>query len=83
MPDIDLPSVDLPSVDIPSFGLPSLEINYTAPAPSPTRTTDNLFRDELFQFQTEIEDTQERLEYIDLNDPDPFEASSLLQRYPF
>ena len=55
LPDIDLPSVDLPSVDLPFDLLPSLMSDTGEDfIPSPTRTTDSLFNDELFQFETEI-----------------------------
>ena len=55
LPDVDLPSVDLPSVDLPFDLLPSLMSDTGQDfIPSPTRTTDSLFNDELFQFETEI-----------------------------
>ena len=60
LPDIDLPDVDLPSVDLPSIDLPfDLLTSLMSDTgqdfiPSPTRTTDSLFNDELFQFETEI-----------------------------
>ena len=55
LPDIDLPSVDLPSIDLPFDLLPSLMSDTGEDfIPSPTRTTDSLFNDELFQFETEI-----------------------------
>ena len=60
LPDIDLPSVDLPSIDLPSMDLPfDLRPSLMSDTgedfiPSPTRTTDSLFNDELFQFETEI-----------------------------
>ena len=55
LPDIDLPSVDLPSVDLPFDLRPSLMSDTGEDfIPSPTRTTDSLFNDELFQFETEI-----------------------------
>ena len=65
LPDIDLPSVDLPSIDLPSIDLPSIDLPFDLlPSlmsdtgqdfiPSPTRTTDSLFNDELFKFETEI-----------------------------
>lgn len=83
---IDLPSVDLPSVDFPNLGLnPSLgstgmlELKY----PSATRTTDALFNDELFKFKNKIEPTQERLEYIDLNEPaENFFEDTINERQP-
>lgn len=48
-----------------------------ATQPSATRTTDALFGDELFKFKTPIEDTQERLDYVDLNSP--FDQSQELE----
>jgi hypothetical protein len=55
LPDVDLPSVDLPSIDLPFDLLPSLMSDTGEDfIPSPTRTTDSLFNDELFQFETEI-----------------------------
>jgi len=55
LPDIDLPSVDLPSMDLPFDLRPSLMSDTGEDfIPSPTRTTDSLFNDELFQFKTEI-----------------------------
>ena len=72
-------SIDLPSLNIPNFnpnlgqfGLQFTRVSDTgepATQPSSTRTTDALFGDELFKFKTPIEDTQERLDYIDLNSP--------------
>jgi len=76
LPDIDLPSVDFPSVDLPSFGLGFPQLNINLPEgglltsqPSPTRTTDNLFKDELFKFKTEVGLEIEPLEYVDLDAP--------------
>ena len=55
LPDVDLPSVDLPSMDLPFDLRPSLMSDTGQDfIPSPTRTTDSLFNDELFQFETEI-----------------------------
>ena len=60
LPDIDLPSIDLPDIDLPSMDLPfDLRPSLMSDTgedfiPSPTRTTDSLFNDELFQFETEI-----------------------------
>lgn len=66
LPDIDLPSVDL--------GFPQININLPeggllTSQPSPTRTTDNLFKDELFKFKTEVGLEIEPLEYVDLDAP--------------
>ncbi|MDB4277919.1 hypothetical protein N9895_02645, partial [Gammaproteobacteria bacterium] len=47
------------------------------------RTTDSLFKDELFKFQTEIGVDVEPTDYVDLNYSDPFQEQTLLQRYPF
>jgi len=55
LPDVDLPSIDLPSIDLPFDLLPSLMSDTGQDfIPSPTRTTDSLFNDELFKFETEI-----------------------------
>ena len=55
LPDVDLPSVGLPSIDLPFDLLPSLMSDTGEDfIPSPTRTTDSLFNDELFKFETEI-----------------------------
>jgi hypothetical protein len=57
LPDIDLPSIDLPSIDLPFDLRPSLMSDTggdVIPFLSPTRTTDSLFNDELFKFETEI-----------------------------
>ena len=71
LPDIDFPSVDLPSFDL---GFPQLNINLPeggllTSQPSPTRTTDDLFKDELFKFKTEVGLEIEPLEYVDLDAP--------------
>ena len=85
LPDINGPDIDLPSFDLnipnfnPAFG--TTQLNYSAP--SSTRTTDSLFKDELFQFQTEIGADVEPIEYVDLGFSDPFQDQTLLQRYPF
>ena len=76
-------SIDLPSVDLPSVGLPNLSLNLPQASqgmmqinlstPAPTRTTDALFKDELFKFQTEIGVEIAPLEYVDLNtEPENF-----------
>ena len=85
LPDINGPDIDLSSFDLnipnfnPAFG--TTQLNYSAP--SSTRTTDSLFKDELFQFQTEIGVDLEPTEYVDLGFSDPFQDQTLLQRYPF
>ena len=48
-----LPDIDLPSVDLPDSGLGMLT---GSPQPlNATKTTDSLFRDELFKFKTKVE----------------------------
>ena len=70
---IDLPSVGLPnlSLNLPQGSQGIMQINLSTPAP--TRTTDELFKDELFKFQTEIGVETAPLEYVDLNtEPENF-----------
>ena len=103
LPDIDLPDVDLPSIDLPSIDLP-FELRPSLMSdtggdfiPSPTRTTDSLFNDELFQFETEIGisdypiETQEELELfypesalqLDYGrDPDNFFENTIYEAKP-
>ena len=69
LPDIDLPSVNLPSLDLNLGGLLTGAGAVAVPQLSATRTTDDLFKDELFKFQTEIGVDVEPLEYVDLNAP--------------
>ncbi len=69
LPDIDLPSVNLPSLDLNLGGLLTGAGAVAIPQLSATRTTDDLFKDELFKFQTEIGVDVEPLEYVDLNAP--------------
>ena len=64
-----LPDVDLPSVDLNLGGLLTGAGAVAIPQLSATRTTDDLFKDELFKFQTEIGVDVEPLEYVDLNAP--------------
>ena len=47
-----------------------------------TRTTDSLFGEDLFKFQTEIGTDVEALEYVDLGFSDPFQEQTLTQRFP-
>ena len=75
MPSFDL---NIPNLN-PALG--TTQLNYSAP--SYTRTTDSLFKDELFKFQTEIGVDVEPTDYVDLNYSDPFQEQTLLQRYPF
>lgn len=87
LPDINGPDINLPDVNLPRFnldlgGLLTSGIQ-AVPQPAPNRTTDSLFKDELFQFQTEIGADVEPIEYVDLGYSDPFQEQTLLQRYPF
>jgi hypothetical protein len=75
-------SIDLLNLNpnLGQFGLQFTRVSDTgepATQPSATRTTDALFGDELFKFKTPIEDTQERLDYVDLNSP--FDQSQELE----
>lgn len=87
LPDIDLPDVNLPDVNLPRFNLDLgglfSNVLQAVPQPAPNRTTDSLFKDELFQFQTEIGADVEPIEYVDLGFSDPFQEQTLTQRYPF
>lgn len=75
-----LPDISIPNFN-PNLGSFDLRLLSGTALPSPTRTTDSLFGDETFKFKTQIEDTQERLEFgdeqpnyiIDLNES-PFEG---------
>ncbi len=85
-PNIDLPDLNLPDINLPNFNLPSFTLGnmgMMTPQPAPNRTTDSLFKDELFQFQTEIGADVEPIEYVDLGFSDPFQEQTLTQRYPF
>ncbi len=64
-----LPDVNLPSLDLNLGGLLTGAGAVAIPQLSATRTTDDLFKDELFKFQTEIGVDVEPLEYVDLNAP--------------
>ena len=92
LPDIDLPDIDLPDVNLPDVNLPRFNLDLgglltsviqAVPQPAANRTTDSLFKDELFQFQTEIGADVEPIEYVDLGFSDPFQEQTLTQRYPF
>jgi hypothetical protein len=72
----------LPRFNLDLGGLFS-NVLQAAPQPAPSRTTDSLFKDELFQFQTEISADAEPIEYVDLGFLDPFQEQTLTQRYPF
>lgn len=86
-PDIDLPSIDLPSLNIPNFnpnlGQFSLVSDTGVSTPSPTRTTDQIFGDDLFKFETEIGISYpNEEEYVDL-EANPFNDSLELElTYP-
>ena len=85
LPDINLPDINLPDFNMPSFTLSNMGMmsGLRTPQLAPNRTTDSLFKDELFQFQTEIGVDLEPTEYVDLGFSDPFQDQTLLQRYPF
>jgi len=87
LPDINGPDIELPDVNLPRFNLDLggllTSVIQAVPQPAPNRTTDSLFKDELFQFQTEIGADVEPIEYVDLGFSDPFQDQTLLQRYPF
>lgn len=86
-PDIDLPDID---IDLPNIGLGMLTGASTL---SPTRTTDDIFKEDLFKFKTKIEVSpieqllrspqarQQQQEVVGLYD-DPF-ASSFDERNTF
>jgi hypothetical protein len=89
-PDINIPEINLPDINLPDFNLPSFTLGnmgmmtgLRTPQLAPNRTTDSLFKDELFQFQTEIGVDLEPTEYVDLGFNDLFQDQTLLQRYPF
>ena len=56
LPDIDLPDIDLPDIDLPDIDLPDIGLGMLTGAPtlSPTRTTDDIFKEDLFKLKTEI-----------------------------
>ena len=92
-PDIDLPSMDLdlPSIDLdlqfPNIGLdftPSSSTMVASRGLSPTRTTDSLFGDDLFAFETEIGISPEYFEYADILDDGGLMPRTKQRRmYPF
>ena len=92
-PDIDLPSMDLdlPSIDLdlqfPNIGLdftPSSSTMVASRGLSPTRTTDSLFGDDLFAFETEIGISPEHFEYADILDDGGLMPRTKQRRmYPF
>lgn len=89
--DIELP--DGPDIDLPDIGLPNISLGMLTGAStlSPTRTTDDIFKDDLFKFKTKIEVSpieqllrspqQQQQEVAGLYD-DPF-ASSFDERNTF
>ena len=89
LPDIDLPSIDLPSfdLDLPSIGVdfkPSSSTMLASGGESPTRTTDSLFGDDLFAFETEIGISPEYFEYADILDDGGLMPRTKQRRmYPF
>jgi hypothetical protein len=89
LPDIDLPSIDLPSfdLDLPSIGVdfkPSSSTMVASGGESPTRTTDSLFGDDLFAFETEIGISPEYFEYADILDDGGLMPRTKQRRmYPF
>jgi hypothetical protein len=94
LPDIDLPSIDLPSIDLPSIDLdlpdigvdfkPSSSTMVASGGLSPTRTTDSLFGDDLFAFETEIGISPEYFEYADILDDGGLMPRTKQRRmYPF
>lgn len=83
-PDIDLPSfdLDLPSIDV-DFK-PSSSTMLSSGGESPTRTTDSLFGDDLFAFETEIGISPEYFEYADILDDGGLMPRTKQRRmYPF
>lgn len=80
-------SIDLPSLNIPNFnpnlGQFSLVSDTGVSIPSPTRTTDQIFGDDLFKFETEIGISYpNEEEYVDL-EANPFNDSLELElTYP-
>ena len=80
-------SIDLPSLNIPNFnpnlGQFSLVSDTGVSTPSPTRTTDQIFGDDLFKFETEIGISYpNEEEYVDL-EANPFNDSLELKlTYP-
>ena len=80
-------SIDLPSLNIPNFnpnlGQFSLVSDTGVSTPSPTRTTDQIFGDDLFKFETEIGISYpNEEEYVDL-EANPFNDSLELElTYP-
>lgn len=80
-----LPDIGLPSLDLNLSGLLTGAGAVAIPQLPATRTTDNLFKDELFKFKTEIGVDVNPLEYVDLNAPTEnfFEDPILGRSYNF
>ena len=70
--DIELPNISLSNLPLPSL---NITMQQEAAAPSSTRTTDDLFSDELFQFKTQTGVELNPLDYVDLGYSDLFESS--------
>lgn len=70
--DIELPNISLSNLPLPSL---NIRMQQETAAPSSTRTTDDLFSDELFQFKTQTGVELNPLDYVDLGYSDLFESS--------
>ena len=70
--DIELPNISLSNLPLPSL---NIRMQQEAAAPSSTRTTDDLFSDELFKFKTQTGVELNPLDYVDLGYSDLFESS--------
>jgi len=70
--DIELPDISLSNLPLPSL---NIRMQQEAAAPSSTRTTDDLFSDELFKFKTQTGVELNPLDYVDLGYSDLFESS--------
>jgi len=69
--DIELPDISLSNLPLPSL---NIRMQQEAAAPSSTRTTDDLFSDELFKFKTQTGVELNPLDYVDLGYSDLFES---------
>jgi len=70
--DIELPNISLSNLPLPSL---NITMQQEPAVPSSTRTTDDLFSDELFQFKTQTGVELNPLDYVDLGYSDLFESS--------
>ena len=70
--DIELPNISLSNLSLPSL---NITMQQEPAVPSSTRTTDDLFSDELFQFKTQTGVELNPLDYVDLGYSDLFESS--------